>query len=243
MSEVSLAVGKKIKEYRRKKKLSLEQVAAAINKSKSSLSKYEQGTVAMDIETICDIAQALQISVHKLLDIQEDWLTTARTAKGSVSDHPDMLYLYLQSYSSDTYYSGVIELEEDGRATLFFNVSPRSDYHDCGTVYDGEFYENQALSQFFFRNEIALQDTLFISLMNAVPALPFYMGECICATLPPQPVFSKCIISKCKLEKDVIKQHLHITDWELKSLRRTHAFRIDPVLQYAIDGIASNTES
>lgn len=243
MSEFSLTVGRKIKEYRRKKNLSLEQVAAAINKSKSSLSKYEQGTVAMDIETVCDIARALQVSVHKLLDIQEDWLITSHAARGSVSGHPDVLYLYLQSYSSDTYYSGVIELGEDDRATLFFNVPPRSDYHNCSTIYDGEFYENQALSQFFFRNEIAQQDTLFISLMNVVPALPFYMGECVCATLPPQPVFSKCIVSKCKLEKDVIKQYLHITDWEVKALRRTHAFRIDPTLQYAIEGIASNTEA
>ena len=47
--------------------MTLEALAAVICKSKSTVSKYENGEIPVDIETLYEIASALQIHVEQLL--------------------------------------------------------------------------------------------------------------------------------------------------------------------------------
>jgi transcriptional regulator with XRE-family HTH domain len=67
MSEVSIAIGKKLHTFRKIKKMTLDDLSQVICKSKSTLSKYEKGEIALDIETLYELAEALQIHVEQLL--------------------------------------------------------------------------------------------------------------------------------------------------------------------------------
>jgi transcriptional regulator with XRE-family HTH domain len=67
MSELSMEIGKKIRYFRTGKNKTLEELAAAVCKSKATLSKYEKGDIAIDIETLYEIADALQIHIDQLL--------------------------------------------------------------------------------------------------------------------------------------------------------------------------------
>lgn len=60
--------GKRIRFYRRLKKLSQDELATAIHKSESTLSKYERGTIAIDIATLLDIARVLNVSISELVN-------------------------------------------------------------------------------------------------------------------------------------------------------------------------------
>ena len=48
----------------------IEQFSAMINKSKATLSKYENGAITIDIETLYEISQALDIELKYFVDYQ-----------------------------------------------------------------------------------------------------------------------------------------------------------------------------
>ena len=58
---IQLYVGENIKKIRLARGLSLEDVASRIYKSKSTVSKYERGSIAIDIATLEDIAEVLDV--------------------------------------------------------------------------------------------------------------------------------------------------------------------------------------
>ena len=51
-------VGSRIRFYRKLKNMTQDQLAAAIHKSESTLSKYESGQIAIDVGSLYDIASA-----------------------------------------------------------------------------------------------------------------------------------------------------------------------------------------
>ena len=59
MSELSMEIGKRIRYFRTGKNMTLEELATAVCKSKATLSKYEKGDIVIDIETMYEIADAL----------------------------------------------------------------------------------------------------------------------------------------------------------------------------------------
>ena len=72
MKEISVHVGKRIRLYRKMKNMTIEVFAGLINKSKATVSKYENGDIAIDIETLFIIANALDISVNQLIDYDKE---------------------------------------------------------------------------------------------------------------------------------------------------------------------------
>ena len=63
MSSINTHVGKMIRKYRKAANLTLQQLADAIHKSRATICKYENGDISMDIETLYEISQVLQVSV------------------------------------------------------------------------------------------------------------------------------------------------------------------------------------
>ncbi len=60
----------RIKKYRKSRGYTIEQFSAMINKSKATVSKYENGTITIDVETLYDIARALDIDLKCFIDYQ-----------------------------------------------------------------------------------------------------------------------------------------------------------------------------
>lgn len=67
MSDYLMELGNILRNVRKIRGLTIQQLADKIHKSKSTLSKYERGEIAIDILTINEIAQALNMSVDELL--------------------------------------------------------------------------------------------------------------------------------------------------------------------------------
>lgn len=63
------AVGLKIKEYRKKKKLTQKELAELINRTESSIRKYEKGLIEIPNSILEKIAQALEINITDLVNI------------------------------------------------------------------------------------------------------------------------------------------------------------------------------
>ena len=56
MTELTIEIGKKIRSFRRMRKLTLAELAQLVCKSQSTISKYEKGEISVDIETLYEIA-------------------------------------------------------------------------------------------------------------------------------------------------------------------------------------------
>lgn len=67
MSKISAEIGNKIRQFRQGRKMTLDELALAIHKSRSTLSKYERGDISVDIDTLYELANALGIRTEQLL--------------------------------------------------------------------------------------------------------------------------------------------------------------------------------
>ena len=55
MSKISIEIGNK---FRQSRKMTLDELAPAIHKSRATLSKYERGEISIDIDTLYELSNA-----------------------------------------------------------------------------------------------------------------------------------------------------------------------------------------
>ena len=63
MSEFTCYVGEQIRRYRKAGNMTLQDLADAIHKSRATICKYENGEISVDVETLYEISQVLQVSI------------------------------------------------------------------------------------------------------------------------------------------------------------------------------------
>ena len=63
MKQVNQHIGIRIRNFRKMKKLTIQQLADMIHKSRATVSKYETGEITLDIETLYDISAALDVDL------------------------------------------------------------------------------------------------------------------------------------------------------------------------------------
>ena len=68
MNQVNQHIGSRIRNFRKMKKLTIQQLADIIHKSRATVSKYETGEITLDIETLYDISAALDVDLNQLTD-------------------------------------------------------------------------------------------------------------------------------------------------------------------------------
>lgn len=67
MSTISIEIGNKIRQFRQSRKMTLDELAISIHKSRATLSKYERGEISIDIDTLYELADALHVRTEQLL--------------------------------------------------------------------------------------------------------------------------------------------------------------------------------
>lgn len=67
MSTISIEIGNKIRQFRQSRKMTLDELANVIHKSRATLSKYERGEISIDIDTLYELADALHVRTEQLL--------------------------------------------------------------------------------------------------------------------------------------------------------------------------------
>ena len=97
MSSFSYFVGQRIKKYRKSRGYTIEQFSAMINKSKATLSKYENGAITIDIETLYEIAQALDIDMKCFIDYQPPIFRTEPALPKNNYFNQSLAYMYYLS--------------------------------------------------------------------------------------------------------------------------------------------------
>lgn len=160
-------VGKRIKKWRKLKKMTQSELGAKINKTLSSVQKYEKGNVTIPIDVLNSIAIALNIGIDKLIyeknsitrDFNEyryDAFIKVLLSLGyTIEDIP----LYTGGFDSDGFPIGnwetalilrkdkkVLQLNLDDIETLFDNIENYINF-TIHNLSDSEEFEEETIEQ------------------------------------------------------------------------------------------------
>lgn len=84
MKSTKALLGARIKELRKKKHLSQEQLAEKMNVQRNSLSRFEVGEMYPSIETLEVMAKALDVEIKDLFEFSH--LNTTKVVKDQIAD-------------------------------------------------------------------------------------------------------------------------------------------------------------
>lgn len=226
MSSINTHVGKMIRKYRKAANLTLQQLADAIHKSRATICKYENGDISIDIETLYEISQVLQVSVPQLTDIgrlqAEADHSSAYAARKSPFFQAKMLYFYFYDGRYNRMKDGVINIHEKEE-----NGSYRATLSICSVSGNGRSSES------YYNGSVLYSDMLIrFSFVNQYNPLEFRTHTdgllCGISSADLMPCAFKCLVALEKQElNEELRKHLLFTKTELQRWKKLNMLLID----------------
>lgn len=216
-------VGKRIRLYRKIKRISVTELAARINKSKATVSKYEAGKIAIDVGSLFDIAWALGATPMQLTDYPEQRFAVP-AAQNKLFDGADLLYLY-HMYGKKIYSSAIRLFHTAGAAhidaTLFYKIADANDYENCEGLYQGIMHCYDTVASFTFQNCLNPVENILLNFcipMNRASYIVGMISGLGVSSLAPSAY--KAALSPDWLKKDEeLSEILTITKEEFKVMK------------------------
>lgn len=226
-------IGNRIKGFRKKNNLTLSQLGDLINKSESTISKYESGDIVIDLETLYDISDGLKVPIDQLIyvsnpqkDISDEYIPT-------FFNDIDIVYSYYYDGRSNELIRCLIEITNysvNNKKKVFFymNFKDYNIYQNCENKYEGYIEHFHALSNI----ELINLDTnieranikILASFLDTDLKWGLYNGF---SFRPMMPVSCKMLFSRNKIEENSeFINSLKISKDDIKSLKHYNMFSI-----------------
>lgn len=227
MGQISREIGLRIRNFRKSRHMTLDQLSNLVCKNKSTLSKYETGEIVLDIETIYEIARALGIHVEQLL-----YCTPDRVSIQPSGPRPAFFSGLSQFYSY--YYDGrinriipcvfdVLLQSEDSRykIMMYANFQDYASYQNCETTYWGYMEHYDAITNVILTNQDSPMEKahgqILATYMNSDTKWGLFTGL---SARPVMPVALKMLFSKKRLSEDeALLQMLKITKEDIRLMK------------------------
>ena len=238
MSSINTHVGKMIRKYRKAANLTLQQLADAIHKSRATICKYENGDISMDIETLYEISQVLQVSVPQLTDIgrlqEEADHSSAYAARKSPFFQAKMLYFYFYDGRYHRMKDGIIDISERAEqpgtyeATLSI-CSVSGNGRSSEIFYTGRVIYSDMLIRFSFVNQYNPLEEDLLYIFNPLEMRDFTDGLlCGISSADLMPCAFKCLVTLSPQElTEEFRQRLLFSREELRRWERLNMLLID----------------
>lgn len=164
-NSISGIVGQQIKRIRKEKKVTIEELASVIQKSASTVSKYENGSIIIDVETLVEIADALDVDTRDLIDTVSHMHTnaskTALTTNSFLQNPllPSRLYVYQYDGRLKQITKSLLNIlppppgkEQKPEVALYLNVPNFSKANHCRYYYKGTLHSSDTNIYFALEN-------------------------------------------------------------------------------------------
>lgn len=229
-NELLKHVGSQIKMFRKIKKITIDELAKLINKSKSTVSKYESGEITIDIITLYDIAKALNINIINLINYEDSNVVEAEV---ETNHFWQAGHLYMYHQSGKKIYCSLIQLKPDETskktiATLYYKVEDLKDLKNCSCVYQGLMNHHENILNFNLKNCLYYSESVLINFfipMKKVTTISGLISGLDDISLRPASI--KVILSKTPLDDDEQKELLQLSKDVIKRLKDEQVFRVD----------------
>ena len=154
MSDFTCYVGEQIRKYRKAGKMTLQDLADAIHKSRATICKYENGDISVDIETLYEISQILQVSMSQLTTGLPETASEPSNAPGKGQKSPffqaQRLYFY--------FYDGRYQRTKDGVIDIYEKKGESGKYEATLTICSVS--ANGRSSEVFYTGKVLYSDML-----------------------------------------------------------------------------------
>lgn len=209
MSGINIQIGKQIRAFRKMRKLTLDELSNMLHKSKSTISKYEKGEISVDIETLYEIADALQIHVEQLL-----YLRPKRTVISSQNNSPaffsgvSQFYSYLYDGRSNNIIRCVFDVLSETEShqykiMMYMNYKDFENYQNCENTYWGYIEHYDALTRISLVNKDTPMEKanvqILASYLDSDTKWGLFNGF---SSRPMMPIAIKMLFSKTRLKED-----------------------------------------
>lgn len=236
MSEIANHIGDRIRLYRKNKQLTLEQFAALLHKSKSTVSKYEHGDISIDIETLYEIADVLQISIRQLLDRPEPHAGTPLMPRGFFAKGC-RLYVYYLNKNSSRIVVGVLEIAQEKpgffSSVFYADIKDYDNLYQCRHLYYGDIQYSDSFVNLVMQNQDNAAERIFMNIANT-----FGQGTVTVGMLSGTsskymvPISLKIIVSQNMLpQDDNLRSSLQFTREDFSTMRKAHCFSVDRLIE------------
>ena len=159
-------VGRNIKKYRMAYNLTLKDLSKMLHKSVSTISKYENGMISLDISTLLEMSRIFQISPLMIIGNESHNTNDSHIPETNIIKN----YMYSYDGSKKKIIKSIIERHETSsdicHALLFNDVAESENPGACNGFYSGEFVKDGFLGTYMLHNQISKSEHIIISCVN-----------------------------------------------------------------------------
>jgi transcriptional regulator with XRE-family HTH domain len=236
MTTISGIIGQRIREIRKSKHLSLQTLADLIGKSKSTVGKYEQGYLYIDVDTLYEIATALCVPVSLLLAPQHfNNVNKHETINLPEFYRKKKLYAYfwdgrIKRVNSSLLVIGsqIPEHPDKLNAHLYMNIKDYNKPYQCENTYFGTIEFHHILVSIILQHrDTPIEHAMINILENFNQNAPKFGMWCGISFRPFEPVSLKMLFSEEPLAiNDELTGKLLINKENIKKLRINNYYAV-----------------
>lgn len=220
-------IGARLRAFRKARKVTLAQLSKLLNKSISTISKYETGEIAVDLETLIDFCRCLDIDIHSLLP---DTRTSRRDllAERYMSHFVDRLYVYWFKGGENRIHISAIENDNSTfHSTFYFDIKSTQNIYESDYIYSGSLSYSDTSSDYVFYNIMPPYDMLTLSIPTVSKEQTYRISLLTSITFFYQRVAIKCLTSQTPVASmEFLTEKLQVTAEETKMLKSTNFFTV-----------------
>ncbi|MGM0890574.1 MAG: helix-turn-helix domain-containing protein [Bacillota bacterium] len=171
MNKINQEVGKKIRNFRKCKGMTVQQLANVIYKSKATVSKYESGDIAIDLVTLYNIADVLNIQVEQLLYMEPKQASIlTNNIPSTFFKNSTRFYSYFYDGRSNKLVRCVVDIlaQPDTnryKTMLYMNVKDFNNYQECENTYWGHTEHYDTLTTIILKNQVTPLENITINIL------------------------------------------------------------------------------
>mgnify|MGYP000966066914 CR=1 FL=1 len=230
MGNVSDHIGKRIRLYRKSSNISIDEFCSMINKSKSTISKYENGEISIDVETLFEIAKALEVSVYQLIDCKVDDKESNETPVKGFFSNIKYMYMYYMSGAPIKLVKCVLEFntlaDGENKVIMYTNVKDMDDFYDCRQLYFGDVHYSDSYVNMFMMNQVNNSEQILLTVPNPMAKMEETYG--LLSGISERyrmPISTRALLShSCQYSEATLTEKLTLNKDDMKEIRKFNVF-------------------
>lgn len=227
MNEINVYIGGQIRKYRKANSMTLQQLADVIHKSRATVCKYENGEISIDIATLYEISQALQVSFGQLTSYQPTLPPSPPPTVGTLQRSPffqaKRLYFYFYDGRYHRLKDGVIDIHEHAErpgtyVASFALCSVSGNGCSNESYYTGHVVYSDMLIRFTFFNQLNPLEEDLLYIFNPLEMRDYTDGLlCGISSADLMPCAFRCLVTLNPQELDEsLRQRLLFSKQEIR---------------------------
>lgn len=230
MENISQEIGLNIRRFRKMRKLTIEDLANKISKSKATISKYEKGEIILDVVSLYQIADALKINVEQLLYYSPKRSINFISPSGkkpAFFNGVSHFYSYLFDGRTNKIMRCAFDILTEEvenskyKIIMYMNFKDYNNYQICENTYLGYMEHYDALTNILMRNQDTPMEqvtaSILASFLESDTKWGLFFGI---SSRPMMPIAVKMLFSRKKLtENQELIEKLKISKEDIRLLK------------------------